>query len=106
MSTYPVHTLETAPAKSRPALEALKAGLGFIPNVAGIMATSPVLVNSFAAVFQAVHAGFHEIPDTQVRMQRGRECERIFSDVGDAKPHLEARPSDRRDELDAEVVRP
>lgn len=66
MSRYPVHTLESAPAKSQAALQELKAGLGFIPNVAGIMATSPVLVTAFAALFQAVHSGSFTEAEIQV----------------------------------------
>jgi alkylhydroperoxidase family enzyme len=57
MVTYPIHTLDTAPAASKPALDGLQAAFGFIPNIAGAMATSPVLISSLAAVFQNVHAG-------------------------------------------------
>ncbi|WP_443747367.1 carboxymuconolactone decarboxylase family protein [Asticcacaulis solisilvae] len=57
MTDFPVHTLETAPQAARPALSGLKAAFGFIPNIAGAMSTSPVLVSSLAALFQNVHGG-------------------------------------------------
>jgi alkylhydroperoxidase family enzyme len=65
MVTYPIHTLETAPEASRPALSGLKAAFGFIPNIAGAMATSPALISSLAAVFQNVHAGAFSEPEIQ-----------------------------------------
>ena len=45
------------PLKSRPALQALQGAFGMIPNVAGTMATSPVLVDSLVALFGKVHGG-------------------------------------------------
>jgi alkylhydroperoxidase family enzyme len=65
MVTYPIHTLETAPEASRPALNGLQAAFGFIPNIAGAMATSPALISSLAAVFQNVHAGAFSEPEIQ-----------------------------------------
>ena len=38
MHTFPVHTLESAPAQSKPSLEALQGAFGMIPNIAGAMA--------------------------------------------------------------------
>jgi alkylhydroperoxidase family enzyme len=51
MNTYPVHTLETAPDDSKPALEGLRKAFGLIPNLAATMANSPPVVNSFVAAF-------------------------------------------------------
>jgi AhpD family alkylhydroperoxidase len=57
MQSFPVLTIDTAPAKSRPALQALQGAFGMIPNVAGAMATSPVLIDSLVALFGKVHGG-------------------------------------------------
>ena len=57
MTTFPVHTLESAPERSKPALQQLQSAFGMIPNVAGAMATSPVLISSLAGLFQNVHGG-------------------------------------------------
>ncbi len=57
MQSFPVLTIDTAPAKSKPALQALQGAFGMIPNVAATMATSPVLIDSLVALFGKVHGG-------------------------------------------------
>ena len=57
MQSFPVLTLDTAPTKSKPALQALQGAFGLIPNVARTMATSPVLIDSLVALFGKVHGG-------------------------------------------------
>ena len=58
MTSFPVHTLDSAPEGSKPALRQLQSSFGMIPNIAGAMATSPVLINSLVGLFQNVHGGF------------------------------------------------
>jgi len=57
MTNFPVHTMESAPEHSRPALQQLQSAFGTIPNVAGAMATSPVLINCLIGLFGNVHGG-------------------------------------------------
>jgi AhpD family alkylhydroperoxidase len=57
MASFPVHTIESAPERSRPALRQLQSAFGMIPNIAGAMATSPVLINSLVGLFGNVHGG-------------------------------------------------
>jgi len=57
MTNFPVHTIEAAPERSKPALRQLQSAFGMIPNIAGAMATSPVLINSLVALFGNVHGG-------------------------------------------------
>jgi alkylhydroperoxidase family enzyme len=57
MQSFPVLNIDTAPEQSRPALQALQGAFGMIPNIAGTMATSPVLIDSLVAVFGKVHGG-------------------------------------------------
>jgi AhpD family alkylhydroperoxidase len=57
MHQYRVHTLESAPDKSRAALEGLKKNVGLIPNLAATMAESPVLLNGFVGAFGNFHGG-------------------------------------------------
>ena len=57
MEQFPVYTIDTAPAASKPALQDLHAAFGMIPNIAGAMATSPVLINSLVGLFGRVHCG-------------------------------------------------
>jgi alkylhydroperoxidase family enzyme len=62
MSVYPVHTMESAPAQSKPVLQQLQQIFGIIPNIAAKMAASPVLINGFIGLFERVHAsGLTEI---------------------------------------------
>ncbi|MGI4815614.1 MAG: carboxymuconolactone decarboxylase family protein [Janthinobacterium lividum] len=56
MSSYPVYTIESAPAQSQPALHQLQKTFGLIPNIAAAMAASPVLINGFLGLFERVHA--------------------------------------------------
>lgn len=57
MTTFPVHTMESAPERSKPALQQLQSAFGMIPNIAGAMATSPVLIGSLVGLFGKVHGG-------------------------------------------------
>ena len=57
MQSFPVHTMESAPEQSRASLEALQGAFGMLPNIAGAMSTSPVLIGSLVALFQKVHGG-------------------------------------------------
>jgi len=66
MDTFPVHTLDSAPEQSRPSLEALQGAFGMIPNIAGAMSTSPVLIGALVALFQKVHGGSFSEEQVQV----------------------------------------
>ena len=57
MTSFPVHTIEAAPERSKPALRQLQSAFGMIPNIAGAMATSPILIGSLAGLFGNVHGG-------------------------------------------------
>ena len=57
MSIFEVQTIDTAPEGSRAPLENLQQTFGMVPNVAGMIANSPVLANIFVPLFAGVHAG-------------------------------------------------
>jgi alkylhydroperoxidase family enzyme len=57
MTGFPVHTIESAPERSKPALEQLQSAFGMIPNLIGAMSTSPILINSLVGLFGNVHHG-------------------------------------------------
>ncbi|MCC8404857.1 carboxymuconolactone decarboxylase family protein [Paraburkholderia sp. MMS20-SJTN17] len=65
MSSYPVHTIESAPAQSQPVLRKLQQAFGLIPNIAATMADSPVLINGFIGLFERVHASSLTEPQIQ-----------------------------------------
>jgi len=50
MSKYSVHTRHTAPAKSAELLAGAEQAFGFVPNLLGIMAESPAVLNTYLTV--------------------------------------------------------
>jgi alkylhydroperoxidase family enzyme len=66
MQTFDIHTVESAPEKSKPALEGLKKAFGFIPNTAAIMSESSVLIGSFVGAFGNFHGSTLSGPEKQV----------------------------------------
>lgn len=47
MSTFKIHDLESAPAESKPLLENSLKGFGMIPNLHGVMAESPAVLEAY-----------------------------------------------------------
>ena len=66
MPTYQIHTIASAPEKSKPALEQLQQAFGVIPKLAAVIANSPKLVNSLVGVFQQVHSSSFTEPEIQI----------------------------------------
>ncbi len=66
MTTYQIHTLESAPVDSKPVLQEIVKAFGFIPNIAGAMAESPVLISSFIGVFTKAHSGTFGEAEVQI----------------------------------------
>ena len=67
MERYQVHTLDSAPEASKSALRDVQARFGMIPNLAGAMATSPVLIQSFVGIFD-------KVPVAALPNRRFRRC--------------------------------
>jgi alkylhydroperoxidase family enzyme len=65
MSIFEVQTIDRAPEGSRAPLEKLQQIFGMVPNVAGVIANSPVLANIFVPLFQGVHRGTFTEPEIQ-----------------------------------------
>jgi uncharacterized peroxidase-related enzyme len=57
VSKFKIHTIESAPEASAPALRALEQGLGFVPNLAATMAESPALVSGFVDLRKTLAGG-------------------------------------------------
>jgi alkylhydroperoxidase family enzyme len=66
MPTYQVHTIASAPEKSKPALEKLEQLFGFLPNLPASIANSPKLINSLLGLFQQVHSQGLSEPENQI----------------------------------------
>jgi AhpD family alkylhydroperoxidase len=54
MSTFTIHTPDSAPEGSRKALGALEQNIGFIPNLAATIGGSPVALEAFVAMQSAL----------------------------------------------------
>lgn len=54
MPRIPVHTLESAPENSRDVLKALEAKVGKVLNIYGEMAHSPVVIQAYGALQEAI----------------------------------------------------
>ncbi|HKA69726.1 MAG TPA: carboxymuconolactone decarboxylase family protein [Actinomycetes bacterium] len=57
MTTYPIHTTETAPDGARQALQGLQKAVGLVPNLAASMANCPPLINAFVAASGQFQSG-------------------------------------------------
>lgn len=57
MTSYRVHSIESAPEKSKPALQGLERAVGLVPNLAATMAESPTLINGFVQAVGNFHGG-------------------------------------------------
>src|ERR1700746_2461366 len=66
MRTYQIQTIESAPEKSKPLLKLFTEAVGFVPNLAGAIANSPVLANSLLGLFRNVHGGSFTEAEVQV----------------------------------------
>lgn len=53
MSTFNIHTIDTAPQDSKTTLQGVKEKIGFIPNVFASIAESPQALEAFAALTDA-----------------------------------------------------
>jgi AhpD family alkylhydroperoxidase len=50
MSDFPLHTITTAPEQARPILEQLQERVGFVPNLAAMMADSPLVLEAYVTL--------------------------------------------------------
>lgn len=50
MSQFTVHTAQSAPENSRPILEATQASMGFVPNLFGVFANSPAILEAYTTL--------------------------------------------------------
>lgn len=50
MTAFPIHTIQSAPASAKPILEQLQQRIGFVPNLAAIMADSPLVLETYVTL--------------------------------------------------------
>ena len=62
------HTVETAPAASRPLLEGIGRGFGFVPNLFGVFAESPAALRGALDIYQAFSSSSLSAAEQQLVM--------------------------------------
>jgi uncharacterized peroxidase-related enzyme len=66
MSTFQVHTIESAPAGSTQILEKAQKGLGFVPNLYGVLAESPALLEAYTSIGSTFDRSSFDATERQV----------------------------------------
>ena len=56
MTSFPIHTVESAPADSKPFLQTIQQSYGFIPNLLAELAESPTVLKAVLALDEAYSA--------------------------------------------------
>lgn len=51
-TTFPIHDIESAPADAKPILAAASKAIGFVPNLYGVFASSPAVLEAYTALAQ------------------------------------------------------
>lgn len=78
MTTFTVHTIETAPVQSRALLERIQRTLGFVPNLYGVFAESPAALRGGLAIFEAFSTSTLSVIEQQLVMlavSEANDCE-------------------------------
>jgi uncharacterized peroxidase-related enzyme len=74
MIKFTVHSAETAPGESRPLLEGISRGFGFVPNLFGVFAESPAALRGALAIFEAFSSSSLSPADQQFIMLAASEA--------------------------------
>jgi uncharacterized peroxidase-related enzyme len=78
MTTFPIHTIETAPEGSKPLLEGAQKKLGFIPNLMGTLAEAPAALEAYlsiAAIFEKTSFSATEIEVVTLSVSTVNGCD-------------------------------
>jgi uncharacterized peroxidase-related enzyme len=78
MTTFTVHTAETAPDRSRPLLEEIKKAFGFVPNLYAVFAESPAALRGALAIAEAFSASTLSAVEQQLvalAVSEANDCE-------------------------------
>lgn len=78
MTTFPIHTIETAPEASKPLLEGAQKQLGFIPNLMGTLAEAPAALEAYlsiAAIFEKTSFSATEIEVVTLSVSAVNGCD-------------------------------
>ncbi len=78
-SGFPIHTAESAPDAVSEQVRFVEQNFGFVPNLSGVMAESPALMNAYFATFDALekHGSLSgaEVNVVALAISRANECQ-------------------------------
>ncbi|MEW6332469.1 MAG: carboxymuconolactone decarboxylase family protein [Pseudomonadota bacterium] len=113
MTKFIVHTLESAPAASRPMLEGLKKAFGFVPNLYAVFAESPAALQGALAIGEAFSKSTLSFAEQQLvalAVSETNDCQfcvaahsTIAKHLAKTDPALVAATRDRRPLPDAKL---
>ncbi len=66
MTNFAPHTIDSAPAKSKPLLEGAQKSLGFVPNLFGVFAESPSLLEAYTTLGGLVDGSSFSATEAQI----------------------------------------
>lgn len=66
MSVLPVHTIDTAPHASQTSLDGARKAFGFVPNLLGMLASSPVALRAYLSLSEVFSSGTLSAIERQV----------------------------------------
>ncbi|MEM7305094.1 MAG: carboxymuconolactone decarboxylase family protein [Planctomycetota bacterium] len=66
MTSFPVHTQDSAPDRAKPILEGAQRAMGFVPNLYGTFAGSPALLEAYTALSKAFDSTSFTATERQV----------------------------------------
>src|SRR5512138_2335358 len=78
MTRFVAHTVESAPAESRPMLEGIRRSFGFVPNLFGVFAESPAALRGALAIYEAFSSSSLSAAEQQLVMlavSEANDCE-------------------------------
>jgi len=78
MTRFIAHTVESAPAESRPMLEGIRRSFGFVPNLFGVFAESPAALRGALAIYEAFSTSSLTAAEQQLVMlavSEANDCE-------------------------------
>jgi hypothetical protein len=70
MTTFALHTIETAPAAARERLAGIEAAWKFVPNLHRTLAESPVTLEAYDTLFGLVGRSSLSRPNSRSRISR------------------------------------
>ena len=81
MTSFPVHTLQSAPERSKPAMQQLQSAFGMIPNLIGAISTSPACASLARTEGVLAHPPTAALPNSSSRDRSRHPPRRLTANI-------------------------